>query len=91
MGRAMVLTAPPLRAAFQLVQQEIWGLCLLSWHSQKVVSVAERHWGCCQEALLELRLCDSRFKISSAHSNGEHLILASALMPELHVHPTLLP
>lgn len=34
-------SAPPLRAAFQLVQQEIWGLCLLFLAFAEVVSVAE--------------------------------------------------
>lgn len=40
-GKTMVLTAPPLRAAFQLMQQEIWGLCLLFLAFAEVVSVAE--------------------------------------------------
>lgn len=40
-GKTTVLTAPPLRAAFQLVQQEIWGLCLLFLAFTEVVSVAE--------------------------------------------------
>lgn len=41
MGRLSSQLTPLLWAAFQLVQQEIWGLCLLFLALTEVVSVAE--------------------------------------------------
>lgn len=84
-------SAPPLRAAFQLVQQEIWGLCLLFLAFAEVVSVAEDTRAVARSPAGAKTVW---FQVPRSHllaEMGNILILANALMPALHVHPTLLP
>lgn len=64
-------SVPLLWAFFQLVQQEIWGLCLLFLAFTEVVSVAE-DTGAVARGPAGVDCVIPGSKISSAPSDGEH-------------------
>lgn len=84
-------SAPLLWAPFQLVQQEIWGLCLLFLALTEVVSVAEDTGAAARGPAGAGTV---RFQVPRSHliaAMGNILILANAPVPALHVPLTLLP
>lgn len=84
-------SAPLLWASFQLVQQEIWGLCLLFLALTEVVSVAEDTGAVARGPAGAGTV---GFQVPRSHvltAMGNILILANTLIPALHVSPTLLP
>lgn len=84
-------SAPLLRAPFQLVQQEIWGLCLLFLALAEVVSVAEDTGAAARGPAGAGTV---QFQVPRSHliaAMGNILILANTPVQALHVPLTLLP